>query len=308
MGSWRRQKGISRRSHQGFQGTTSQDTNPPPPPCNWQPTVPAWEKKFCSAVGSVPWHKIEEAKKFMCLYKNIIDWDDSAGEEAFWNAKNRFWAEINCLPCDISLPDPDKYVDRVDWDSAVDVELLLDLDRDPASIPESYSSGSGKIIFGNALLDQSFSCTGWGDCDENFAKAPGQWDNNSWCKNPWEDNHNAVGNDQGWGEDWNDWLAKNPKFGECRNDSWCKDPWEEDLKTGGKDEEWGTKANNFWGWNEMDDSNFNEFDNACRNPGEKRFSGSFGQGYNWSNSNHRNRNHQRGLKRNGALANNALRA
>ncbi|KAI4319619.1 hypothetical protein MLD38_033199 [Melastoma candidum] len=268
MGSWRRQKGESRR--QGFQGTRSQNRNPPPP-CNWQPTVPAWEKKFCSVVGSVPWHKIVEAKKFMHLYKNIVDWDDSAGEEAFWNAKHRFWAEINRLPCNISLPDPDKYIDRVDWDSAVDVELLLDLDREPESIPESYISGGGKIIFGNVLLDQSFSCTGWGDCDENFAK-------------------DRRG-------DWDDGLAKNPKFHEYHGNSWCKESW------GSKDQGWGTKVNNSWGWNEMGDSNFNEFGNACGNPSEKRFSGSFGQGYNWSSSNHRNRKHDRGLKRNGDLAN-----
>jgi hypothetical protein len=30
-------------------------------------------------------------------YKDIIGWDDSAGEEAFDNAKARFWAQINGL-------------------------------------------------------------------------------------------------------------------------------------------------------------------------------------------------------------------
>jgi hypothetical protein len=38
--------------------------------------------------------KILKTKKILALYKDIISWDDSAGKEAFDNAKAHFWAQI----------------------------------------------------------------------------------------------------------------------------------------------------------------------------------------------------------------------
>ncbi|KAK8994398.1 hypothetical protein V6N11_045490 [Hibiscus sabdariffa] len=38
--------------------------------------------KFCDLVGSVPWRKLLETKRFMNLYDNVVQWKDSAGEEA----------------------------------------------------------------------------------------------------------------------------------------------------------------------------------------------------------------------------------
>ncbi|KAF8395768.1 hypothetical protein HHK36_019719 [Tetracentron sinense] len=60
----------------------------------------------------------------MFLDENVVQWNDSASEEAFHNAKKRFWAEINGLPHDVPLPDPDMYIDEVDWNSEIDPELL----------------------------------------------------------------------------------------------------------------------------------------------------------------------------------------
>ncbi|XP_071725080.1 uncharacterized protein [Rutidosis leptorrhynchoides] len=72
--------------------------------------VPAWEKKFCALVGLIPWQKVLDTEINMpYLHKNVDSWEASAAEEAFRNAKNRFWAKENALPCDIPLPDPDKY-------------------------------------------------------------------------------------------------------------------------------------------------------------------------------------------------------
>lgn len=171
MDSWRKQKGeINHR--QDMPVTRSQNNKPPPG--SWQPTVPSWEKKFCTSVGFIPWRKLLETKSSMYLYDNIVKWNDSAGEEAFHNAKNRFWAAINKLPCDITLPDPDIYIDEVDWNSQIDPELLRDLERESKASGEEDKMESG-VILGSAILsNQSFSCTGWGDEEEDIAKHNGE--------------------------------------------------------------------------------------------------------------------------------------
>ncbi|KAF8395771.1 hypothetical protein HHK36_019722 [Tetracentron sinense] len=95
----------------------------------WKPSVPSWVKKFCFLVGSIRWRKLLETRKEMSSNENVAQWNDSAGEEAFQNAKNRFWAEINGLPYDVSVPNQDIYIDEVDWNSEIDPDLLLDLDK-----------------------------------------------------------------------------------------------------------------------------------------------------------------------------------
>jgi len=189
----------------------------------WQLSVPPWEKKFCTLIGSVPWRKLLETKKCMYLYDNVVQWNDSAGEEAFHNAKNRFWAEINGLPCDILLPDPDTYIDEVDWNSTIDPELLLDLEREP----KSHSDGDkdeNVVILGDSLpLNQSVPCTGWGDAEEDLRKTTdipwnpgyGYCDHNVDNANSWEHNHgqsNRAMVDNGWEND--------------QNDSWGWNQWE----------------------------------------------------------------------------------
>lgn len=132
----------------------------PPLADRWQATVPAWEKEFCAAV---PWPKLLETKRYIYLHDNILKWDDSAGKEAFDNAKQKFWAEINGLPCEVSLPDPDMHIEHVDWNSTVDPELILDLEREPA--PSVKASDEVVILDSSHLLDQSFFCTGWGEAE-----------------------------------------------------------------------------------------------------------------------------------------------
>lgn len=56
-------------------------------------------------IGLVPWEN----------YIRIMQWDDSAAAEAFNNAKMRYWGYCNGFPCSIPLPNPDAYIDEIDW-------------------------------------------------------------------------------------------------------------------------------------------------------------------------------------------------
>ncbi|KAE8702621.1 U4/U6 small nuclear ribonucleoprotein PRP4-like protein-like [Hibiscus syriacus] len=212
----RRQKGEIH--HQGMQGTRSYSRKPSP--ATWQPAVPTWEKKFCTLVGSVPWWKLLETKRFMYLYDNVVQWNDSAGEEAFHNAKNRFWAEINGLPCDIRLPDPDSYIDKIDWDSEIDPELLLDLEREP-KVPDEKDKSEHVVILGNfLLLNQPFVCGGgWGDAEEGAVKennmSSSNWKNKDY-ENSWEPNNGNM-KDTGYGNCWNNSWEWNQRGNNCND-------------------------------------------------------------------------------------------
>ncbi|XP_077222513.1 uncharacterized protein LOC143856242 isoform X1 [Tasmannia lanceolata] len=154
---------------------------------SWRPTVPSWEKKFCFSTCAISWKQLCDTKKRMYFYKNIAQWDDSSGEEAFLNAKARFWAEINGFPFDIPLPDPDIYTDEIDWISDIDLELPLDLDKKPlAPIDEEKDEKLGW---------DSFNCPipliGWGDDEDpvndsktepsnDGAKGQGNADSDTW--------------------------------------------------------------------------------------------------------------------------------
>ncbi|KAJ6408301.1 hypothetical protein OIU84_011586 [Salix udensis] len=215
--------------HQQVQGMTRSRSRKPPPHGSWQPTVPSWEKRFCYSAGSIPWKKLLETKKLMYLYENVVQWNDSAGEEAFHNAKKRFWAHINGLPCNLSLPGPDIYIDEIDWNSSVDPELLLDLEREPKDHDE-ISKGEGVVILGSSiLLNQSFSCAGWGGAEEEFQKVP----DSAFDPGPGDFNHkvtndenprgsnathpNEAMNDNGW-NCWNDSFARGDNEWDGNND------------------------------------------------------------------------------------------
>jgi len=124
----------------------------------------------------------------MHLFDNVVNWDDSAGKEAFANAKMRYWADINCIRCNISLPDPDIYIDDVDWNATVDPELILDLEREALRVPCKGVARDDQdvVIIGGALYlnDQKLPCTGWGDDEEEQPKpfapttAVGGWETN----------------------------------------------------------------------------------------------------------------------------------
>ncbi|KAJ6714012.1 hypothetical protein OIU85_025618 [Salix viminalis] len=150
--------------------------------------IPSWEKKFCSLIGSVPWRKVVDAKKYMYCHGNILNWDDSAGEEAFHNAKNRFWAEINGVSCVISPPDPNLYIDEINWNVCIDPEVIKDLEQD-LFVPDE------------------------GDTDTDDVK------------NPWESNNNMQSSlsliDKA--KSWNQQDSDNNK---CSNLNNVDNPWE----------------------------------------------------------------------------------
>lgn len=76
----------------------------------------------------------------MSLYKIVQEWDDSGGLEAFQNAKFRYWAKINNRQCDIPLPDPDLYIDEVDYNAVIDPEVVVDLfDEAQQPAPNNHS-------------------------------------------------------------------------------------------------------------------------------------------------------------------------
>lgn len=140
-------------------------------------------------------------KKFAFLFDNVVKWDSSAGEEAFQNAKNRFWSQLHGIPCDISLPDPDLYIDEVDWDCKVDPDMLLDLDCKPVD-PGPDEKHDAVIIFGDALIpNDAFSAPGWGE-EENFRKATNSSLNNH--EDQWEHGwkNNETTKQSGWNGEW----------------------------------------------------------------------------------------------------------
>ncbi|BAD68288.1 unknown protein [Oryza sativa Japonica Group] len=151
-------------------------------------SVPLWEKKFCTDACAIPWGKLCETKKLMSLYKNVVDWDDSAALETFNDAKARFCAVYHGQPCDIPLPDPNMYIDMVNQDEHVDPELVADLEKSRRSYPKRDNTapdGWDSFIFTNKPVP----ATGWGDGETS--NTPGQqyptnWNNH--VKQPTEAN------------------------------------------------------------------------------------------------------------------------
>lgn len=120
-------------------------------------------------VGSLPWRNFLDAKKFIHLYDNVLKWNDSAGEEAFISAKNRFWAQINGLPCQVPSPDPDIYNDKIDWDSNVDPQLVMDLESESIA-SENQEKGEQVVIMGELFSNNLYSPSGWGDAEDDMKK------------------------------------------------------------------------------------------------------------------------------------------
>ncbi|KAI5331441.1 PREDICTED: bifunctional endo-1 4-beta-xylanase [Prunus dulcis] len=188
--SWRRQQGEG-GSHSGYYSQPWKNhwssLQKKRKPQDHSVSVPAWEKQFCMRAGSVPWGKLVETKKYLSLHKNIVQWNDSAAEEAFNDAKSWFWAEINGLPCNISLPDPDAYIDDVDWSSSnIDPEVILDLERSREPKPYYYDHGQtldpeDVVIIGlhQTVSNETVACT-WGDFEEDLKNKENVHEN------PWE--------------------------------------------------------------------------------------------------------------------------
>ncbi|KAK7325362.1 hypothetical protein VNO77_29524 [Canavalia gladiata] len=198
------------------------DDNAPLPEFQ-QDGIPLWEKKYCTSVGLVPWQKIVDSKKFVYCHCNILDWNDSGAEEAFQSAKKYYWAKINCLPCDITMPDPDTYIDQIDWNPYIDPELVKELDSAFFTLPDEEQENGIKYKRAKTSVD-----------DEN----------------PWEcagtPLSRALENNkvQGW----------NQRDYESVND--IGNPWECSLthRNGGlTDSAWEGGPVNSWGWNTAKD-------------------------------------------------------
>jgi hypothetical protein len=176
-----------------------------------------WEEKFCQ-INGVHWEKVLETKKYLPQYKDITDWDDSAGKEAFDNAKARFWAQINGLQPETPLPDPDSLIDPIDQDAPLlDHKLYQNLggslseDEGDGSIDCSSDGwGEGGVILWDSHYVKKvedvvwhnistgwgegypITPTGWGDIPENVQ--PDTW---GVVQTSWADN---LVKPTGWGD------------------------------------------------------------------------------------------------------------
>ncbi|KAI3445094.1 hypothetical protein Pfo_001759 [Paulownia fortunei] len=207
--------------------------------------VTSWEIDYCKSVR-VPWHKVLASKKYVYCHPSVLNWDDSAGKEALQNAKQRYWAMINGFPCDNPLPDPDIYVDEIDWDPYMDPELMADLDL------QVFNPDKVQNVEKLETINEEVEC------------AQAQYDKNQSTSdnNPWERNHvQGTGSlkdvVQGWGS-WDDSVNLN-------NDN----PWEQScsqLVDSMKDNVWRS-GNESWGWCEgIDNTRSSAFANyGCGN-------------------------------------------
>lgn len=194
MGSWRNRP-PRRRKYDPNRYLYQEGAHPSYHDQSTPDNVPSWEKRFCRLVGTIPWGKIVYSKTLLNYHDNIFHWNDSAAEEAFQNAKKRFWAEINGLPCDISLPDPDIFVDEINWNQAIDPKLIEDIDKqyfNPDDVEEGEQMGSKIKRTGNLVGSLSDRCNvnpensenSWeinnlhhGEDVKNLAWSTNSWDN-----------------------------------------------------------------------------------------------------------------------------------
>ncbi|KAL9367872.1 hypothetical protein Peur_039071 [Populus x canadensis] len=131
-------------------------------------SVPGWEKEFCSEIGGIQWTRLLEAKKYMSETNKIMQWDDSEGKECFYKAKYRF-CSLNyghASYCSISLPDPNKYIDEIDWDSEFDNQLLMEMEE--ARKPVTRCKEESSFVVNNPwmLPVEHIKPTGWDVCED----------------------------------------------------------------------------------------------------------------------------------------------
>lgn len=229
-----------------------------------QNSVPSWEKRYCSVVGSIPWKKVLVAKQYMHCYDDVVKWRDSAAEEAFNNAKERFWAAINGLPCDIPLPDPYMYIAKIDWNPHIDPELVSDLDR------EYFNPDEGGKYEKEETADQSAQ-------NSVFGLGVGWNTNLSNGDNPWEgsDLKGTVALENV-AKGWNQWEGSTIESRNLNNA-----PWEQSYTQDNgalKDSGWGSTGVKPWGWNQGQASdeqskNYNPWEHGCQNDGPMKEKG-----------------------------------
>ncbi|CAA6668946.1 unnamed protein product [Spirodela intermedia] len=166
----------------------------------------------------------------MSFYSNVVDWDDSAGKEAFEKAKSRFYAEINGLPCQISLPGPDLFIDEVNWNAEIDPQLVLELEKDlvPREVDQT-AQRSGVLSLG---WDRPIPCSGWEDAEGGGATALAG--GNGGAVRGWESSEERGGGGAagGWDHQKNsNWDGYNSGWGAAKAQEswWLQDSVRNDL-------------------------------------------------------------------------------
>ncbi|CAI0560302.1 unnamed protein product [Linum tenue] len=242
MGNWKNRP--SRRWHY------NQDRRPPksyydshPPTCQEyvEDGVPVWEKEFCYAVGAVPWHKVVDAKKFSYCQSQVLKWDDSAGKEAFHNAKKRYWAVINGLPCDVPPPDPNACIDEINWNPYIDAELIRELEQEYfAPVDDERNFGNRKKKTKNLFSHPLEGCS----------MNPGDDAVNPWGAQNFVQISSAAVNAecQGWGDQWDDNLKESNDSNKADNNPWEKACHQGDEAVDGS-RGWPVLGDNSLGWN-----------------------------------------------------------
>ncbi|XP_074375936.1 uncharacterized protein LOC141717662 [Apium graveolens] len=102
------------------------------------------EEKY-SLLGGIPWCRVLAAQKDKNCHENVLKWDDSAAKEALSNAHERLFAMINSVPCEHPLPDPDMYIDNIDWNLEIDPGLILEMEKENRYPDEAENSTNNKI-------------------------------------------------------------------------------------------------------------------------------------------------------------------
>lgn len=234
--------------------------------------VPLWEKKFCTSVGRIPWGKIVDNKKYIHFQDNVLSWDDSAGKVAFQNAKKRFWAEINGLLCDIPLPDPDMYIDEIDWNISIDPELIKELDEELHNMQQENNNNPrefSNVVDLGALKKEVGEWNPWeswgngGDkAWDDFGSKGRRW-NQQEPKN-WNNGHNTWESQI----EQNNGALKHRGWGYCEENGWGRNEWDNgDNPWPVKNKGWGDFENKDWGWNQREPKNLTNDDNTL----ESRF-------------------------------------
>ncbi|PKI62981.1 uncharacterized protein LOC116188301 [Punica granatum] len=209
--------------------------------------VPSWEKEFCASIGCVPWRKLLFTRKCMFGHDSVLYWDDSAGKEAFQNCKNRFWAKINDLSCEIALPDPDIYIEKVNWDSHVDPELIKEIDtayfnpelHEGAEQKDCESSDENPWDCKRIESGEDLKCEAWSSL-QRTTNINETGDSHT-EDNPWEQGF-TRGSEQ---VNWHHWRS--PHVDNSNNDA---NPWEK-----GKNKQRGDPEPYSQGWNSRKSKN-----------------------------------------------------
>lgn len=164
------------------------------------------------------------------MYHKIMEWNDSAGKEAFINAKRRYWAKKNGMSCDSSPPDPNLYIDQVNWDSDTNLNHDHTVFSDVGALPKIEENHDSVVIFGDCFTpNQDLATVGWGDIDEEKFVSPStpslpnytnQWAHNEWAPAAWQPMFSNDGWQQGYTND--GWQGYNNGSGHAYM------PWEGD--------------------------------------------------------------------------------